>query len=73
MIEAERIELEARLVLDRIVAVRQIGPQCPWFGPRLLVARAVLHGFGRIWTNCVAITARSTALSLSRAVCPLPA
>ena len=35
--------------------------------------RADLDGFGRIWTNCVAIRARFTALSLLRAACPLPA
>ena len=48
MIEAERIELEARLVLDRIVAVRQIGPQCPWFRSKALDRAGC---FTRIWAD----------------------
>ena len=48
MIEAERIELEARLVFDRIVAVRQIGPQCPWFRSKALDRAGC---FTRIWAD----------------------
>ena len=62
MIEAERIEPEARLVLDRIVAVRQIGPLCPWFRSKALGRVGCLHRFGRIWTNLDQLRRHHSAL-----------